>query len=190
MPAPLYLVVLNIGLFAGLAGRAYVLARRSSSVSIAFLWRLAMFPAVVVVIGGIQRLGIQAVRAGWLPEHSLDFLLDSWQIIQSLTVTAIGVITFIGLGRVARRLNQVETVVGDMVDRVSDLDLDVLGLTPRERDVLGVIGESTHIDDRTLSEKLGVSADTAHSHVTSLLKKTKLRDRRDLMVVAFLHKGR
>jgi DNA-binding CsgD family transcriptional regulator len=153
------------------------------------LWRLAVLPIVAVILGGLQRLAVQAVRLGWLPDDLLGFLLEGWQIAQSAVVAAIGIYILVQMRLLAGRLLDVETVVGDMVDRVNSVNLDDLNLTRREREVLSVVGTSSHIDDKTLAEKLGVSSDTAHTHISSLLKKTKLRDRRDLLVVAFLLKA-
>lgn len=183
MPIPL--VLLNLLLFLGLAVYALSVSKAATSGSIRTLWRLAVLPAAAVILGGFQRLAIQASRAGWLP-YELDFFLEEWQIAQSVVVAIIGIYTFLGMRRLASRFLDVETVVGDMVDRVKNAALHDLNLTRREQEVLNVIGTSTQIDDRTLAEKLGVSADTAHTHVSNLLRKTKLRDRRDLIVVAFL----
>lgn len=184
MPIPL--VVFNLLLFVGLGWYVLVVAARAPSASVRLLWRLAVLPIAAIVIGGIQRLAVQAVRVGWLPEETLDLLLDEYQTVQSLVVAAIGIVTFLVVRRLAIRFTDLEVVTGDMVDRVKGIDLDTLRLTRREHDVLEVLGAGTMIDDRTLAEKLMVSPATVHTHVNSLLKKTKLRDRRDLVVVAFL----
>jgi DNA-binding CsgD family transcriptional regulator len=153
------------------------------------LWRLAVLPVAAVVLGGLQRVAIQAVRVGLLSDETFEFLFDGWQFVQSVVVALIGIYTFVSMRRLAARLFDIEIVVGEMVDRVRSVSLEDLKLTAREQEVLNVIGNSAQIDDRSLAEKLGVSPDTVHSHVSSLLKKTKLRDRRDLMVVALLHKA-
>jgi DNA-binding CsgD family transcriptional regulator len=185
---PLVLVVFNTVLFAGLAVYALVVAAPTQSRSVRWLWRLAALPAAAVVAGGLHRIAIHAARMGWLPEQRLEPLLNEWQIVKSLAVTGIGIAAFLGMRRLACRLSDLEWVVGEVLDRARGVDLDALHLTPRERGVLDVIGVSSRIDDRTLAEKLDVSADTVHTHVRALLRKTKLRDRRDLAVVAFLLK--
>lgn len=183
-------VTLNLVLFVALGVYALLISRGSPTNSIRRLWRLSVLPVAAVVLGGVQRLGIHAVRVGWLPGEALAFLLEPWQIVQSGVVAVIGVFTFVGMRRLAGRMFDLEIVVGDMVDRVECVRLEDLQLTPREREVLNVIANSTHIDDKTLSEKLSVSPDTAHSHVSSLLRKTKLRDRRDLIVLGFMLKAK
>ena len=153
------------------------------------LWRLMALPAFAVVVGGIQRLAIQAARVGWLPEGSLEFLLVESQISQSIITAVIGLIMFLGVRRVGRRLADVESVAGAVLDRVTRVDVDSLDLTPRQREVLEVLGGSSLVDNKTLSEKLGVSTETVHTHMSALLRKTKLNDRRDLAVVAYLHRN-
>ena len=188
MPMPL--VVLNIILFGLLGVYALTMAGRSPWRGVRLLWQLLSLPAFAVVVGGLQRLAIQAVRLGWLPEESLEFLLAQYQVAQSLIVAGIGVAMFVGMRRVSHRFSDVESVAGAMMDRITVVDVDSLDLTPREKEVLEVLGGSSLVDNKTLAEKLGVSADTVHSHVGSLLRKSKLSDRRDLAVVAYVYRQR
>ena len=182
---PIYLVALNVLIFTGLGWYVLRVSRTAPTETIYTMWRLAVLPVVAVVLGGLQRVAIQAVRVGWLPDEALELLLEGWQVAQSAIVALIGIYTLIGMKRLADRIFRIQVVIGDMADRVGSMSLEELKLTHREREVLTVIGSSTQIDDRSLSEKLGISPDTAHTHVSSLLKKTKLRDRRDLMVLAY-----
>lgn len=184
------LVAINILLFAGLALYALVVAQRVPAEPARQLWRLLVLPAFAVVVGGLRRLAVQAVQIGWLHEDSLDFLLVEWQIGQSVVVAIIGLATVLGIRRVAHRFARLESVAGAMLDRIKDLSLDSLDLTPRERQVLEVLGASTLVDNKTLAENLGVSTETVHSHISALLRKTKLSDRRDLALVAYLQQSR
>lgn len=183
---PLVLVAFNTGLFAGLAAYALIMAAKTQSRSVRWLWRLGALPAAAVVIGGLHRIAIQSARVGWLPEERLELLLYEWQIVKSLAVALIGIAAFLGMRHLAGRFSDLEWVVGEVLDRAHKVDLDALELTPREREVLDVVGASSQIDDNTLAEKLGVSPGTVHTHIRTLLRKTKLRNRRDLTVVAFL----
>lgn len=187
---PLPLVVVNIVLFAGLGWYALNSASKETAPDVRLLWRLAALPAFALVVGGLQRLAIQAARVGWIPENTLDFLLVEWQVGQSLIVAAIGIAMIVGMRRVAGRFSDVESVAGAMMNRISGIDLESLELTRREMEVLEVLGDSSLVDNKTLAEKLGVSADTVHSHVGSLLRKSKLSDRRDLAVVAYVYRQR
>lgn len=144
----------------------------------------------MVVVGGLHRIVIQAARVGWLAEDKLGVLLHEWQIVKSLATTCIGIAAFLGMRHLAGRISDLEWVVGEVLDRAEKIDLDRLMLTTREHEVLDVIGESALIDDKTLAEKLGLSPATVHTYMRTLLRKTKLHDRRDLTVVAFLLKAR
>ena len=187
---PLALVVANTALFAGLFAYALHMAAKTASRSVRWLWRLAALPAAAVVAGGLHRLAVQAVRVGWLPEETLDLLLVELQVVQSLAVAVLGVAAFVAMRRLTGRFSELEWVIGEVLDRAGAVDLSSLDLTARQHEVLELIGVSTRIDDKSLAEKLGVSPETAHTHVQALLRKTKLRDRRDLVVLAFLVKAR
>lgn len=187
---PLFLVAFNTLLFAGLAAYALVVASRAGSKSVRWLWRVGALPAAAVVVGGLHRIAVQLARRDWLPEERLEVLLNEFQILKSLAVTVIGLAAFVGMRLLAGRLTELEWVVGEVLDRAQKVDLEALALTAREREVLDVIAVSSAIDDKSLAEKLHVSPETAHTHVQRLLRKTKLRDRRDLVVVAFLLKAR
>ena len=183
---PITFILLNLALFTGLGVYALLLARRTSFESIRLLWHLAVLPVAALVVSGLHRLAVQAARVGWLPAEWTDFLLHEWQVAQSLVVTGIALVTFLGMTRLARRLSDVESLAGELVDRVTHVDLDNLTLTPKEWEVLQVIGSNTPIDDKSLAEKLSVAPSTVHSHVLSLMRKTKLRSRRELSVLAYL----
>jgi DNA-binding CsgD family transcriptional regulator len=186
----LVVVAFNTVLYAGLAAYALIVATRTQSWSVRWLWWLVALPAAAVVVGGLHRIAIQSARVGWLPADRLDLLLHEWQIVKSLATAAIGIAAFLGMRHLAGRFSDLEWVVGEVLDRAQKVDLDALELTAREREVLDVISASSRIDDKTLAEKLSVAPGTVHTYVRTLLRKTKLRDRRDLAVVAFLLKTR
>lgn len=183
---PVAFVVFNVALFAGLAVYGIVRATKASTRSLRLLWCLAAIPTVAVVAGGLHRLAVQGALIGWLPEDMLDLLLHEWQIVQSSAVAALGIGAFLVMRHLSRRFSDLEWMVGEVLDRASAVNLDILALTPREREVLEAIRVGRQIDDKTLAEVLWVSPHTAHTHVQSLLRKTKLRDRRDLVALAFL----
>lgn len=65
-----------------------------------------------------------------------------------------------------------------MSDTVTSLDLDGLGVTARERDVLALLGE--RLTNAEIGDRLFISVRTVESHVSSLLTKLGLSNRREL----------
>ena len=65
-----------------------------------------------------------------------------------------------------------------MTDTVTSLDLDGYGVTSRERDVLTLLGE--RLTNAEIGERLFISVRTVESHVSSLLTKLNVANRREL----------
>lgn len=65
-----------------------------------------------------------------------------------------------------------------MSETVTSLDLDGSGVTSRERDVLALLGE--RLTNAEIGERLFISVRTVESHVSSLLTKLELSNRREL----------
>lgn len=182
----LTLVLVNTGLFIGLGVYAAREARRLRGGSVGMLWSIALLPIVAVVLGGAQRIALQAIAFDRLATTYWRFLVETWQATQTLIVGAIGLATFVRMRRLSARMYDVELIAGNLVDRVKAMSFREFHLTNRESEVLHLIGTSEQVDDRTLARKLSISPATVHTHVMRLLKKTKLRDRRDLAVLAVL----
>lgn len=58
-------------------------------------------------------------------------------------------------------------------------------LTPRERDVLALLGEG--LSDKEISSRLGVGKDTVHTHMVNLLGKLGAESRLQALIVAVRH---
>lgn len=67
---------------------------------------------------------------------------------------------------------------GNMSDTVTSLDLDGSGVTSRERDVLALLG--SRLTNAEIGERLFISVRTVESHVSSLLTKLQVGNRREL----------
>ncbi|HZE37314.1 MAG TPA: response regulator transcription factor [Stackebrandtia sp.] len=65
--------------------------------------------------------------------------------------------------------------------QVREVDLDVL--TPREREVLGLIGRG--MSNEEISTELNISHTTAKTHVSRTMTKLRARDRAQLVVAAY-----
>lgn len=85
------------------------------------------------------------------------------------------------------QLVRLEVVAGSVLRRVSRVE--PVHLTPKEAEVLRLLGEASRIDDASLADDLCLSRATVHSHISSLLRKTSLHDRRDLAAYAQLRRG-
>ncbi len=109
----------------------------------------------------------------------------NWQLLQSLVVGVLAVTAFLSVKKVAAAMVASERVAGSILDRVSHVDSKSLELSKREREVLATIGTG-RITDAELSESLHISASTVQTHIKSLLRKTGLKSRQDLIAVAHI----
>lgn len=75
-----------------------------------------------------------------------------------------------------------------MTDTVMSLDLDGSGVTSRERDVLALLGE--RLTNAEIGDRLFISVRTVESHVSSLLTKLNLTNRRELSGLALTARRR
>lgn len=76
-----------------------------------------------------------------------------------------------------------EHVIGMLVDAfVGAIPLGVPVVTPREREVLGLLAEG--LPNRAVASRLGISTRTAQKHVENLFKKFNVHERRELIGVA------
>lgn len=179
------LVTLNAAAFIALLFSAIRLRRRSHSAQVRRLWAIVALTAAALVLGASQRLVLQAGAAGWIPEAAVVDAVEGWQFVQSAGVAALVIAIFTSVRRLARDVGASEAIAGSLLERVEHVDPDRLDLTPRELEVLSEIGAG-RITDAELSESLHISVSTVQSHVKSLLRKTKLSRRQDLIAVAGL----
>lgn len=182
-------VATNIVLFGALAGWAALAARRETSERIRPLLWVTAAVATAFVLSALTRLVLVAVRLELVPGR-LDRLVGSeWVLVQALVATALGLVAWRVLRRVGASLSRADRVASTLSEALLDgLDLDDVALTPREREVLDLITAGTS-SDRAIAEELVISPATAGTHVRNLLKKTGLRDRRELALLAIASDG-
>lgn len=138
-----------------------------------------------LVLGSLQRLVLQAEAVGWLSPPSQTAAIEDWQILQSLVVAGLAIGVFVIVRGLARSIAASERIAGSILDRVSHIDPSDLDLTQREHEVLATIGTGL-VTDSDLSTALHISPSTVQTHVKSLLRKTGLNRRQDLIGVAYL----
>ena len=176
-------VIVNLLLFSVLLVYAVPLQRRWRSTSMGFVATALVLVAGTVLVASIQRLGVQAARAGLVPAVWEDFFLTAYQVVLSLIGTAAGVYALTRLRSGIRRLEDGERMLSVLTENVP-VDIDVSGwrLTERESQVLRTI-VSGRTSDEQIAEALFISTATAATHVRNILRKTGLSSRMDLMLV-------
>lgn len=181
----LALVVVNSLAFLALLTLSVRIGHRERYVWVRRLWMIIALACGALVLGSLQRLILQAVSVGWLPTSAAEAATGDLQIIQSLVILILIVAAFVTLKKLADSMNASERLTVSLLDRVRHVDPVSLHLTNRESEVLALIGEGATTDSE-LSAELHISASTVQSHVKSLLKKTELKRRNDLVAVAIL----
>lgn len=177
------LILINALLFAALGLRAYSLGRRAESPYMRALAWVIGAACAAFVIGAAQRLAVQAVTAGWLPDIGLSDVTTTWQLVQSLAALAIAIAGFWALSRTWGAMGLSEQVASTLAGRLPDVDLESCDLTAREREVVDVIRTGA-LSDREIAEKLFIAPTTAATHVKRILRKTGLSSRRDLLLLS------
>lgn len=179
------LVVVNSLAFLALLITSLRLRSREKYIWVRRLWTVVAFACGALVLGSIQRVALQAVAVGWLPESASATLTGDLQLTQSTVVLALLVWVFVIVKRLADSIEASERLTGSLLERVRHVDPKSLHLTNREREVLALIGQGVTTDS-ALAEELHVSSSTVQSHVKSLLRKTELHSRVDLIALAIL----
>lgn len=181
----LILVVINSTAFLALTIMSIWLRRREKHTWVRRLWVIIALVCGALVVGSFQRIAIQVVAVGWLPESVGEAFTSDLQLIQSLVVLIFVLAAFVTMRRLADMMENSERLTVSLLDRVRHVDPESLHLTNRESEVLALIGEGVTTDSR-LAAELHISASTVQSHVKSLLRKTDLNSRTDLVAVAIL----
>jgi len=137
--------------------------------------RLADVRVVVLTNYGLDEYVFDALRAG-----ASGFLVkdtEPEEIVQALRVVADGD-ALLSPG-ITRRL--ISEFVARPAEVVSAATLDAL--TAREREVVALVGNGLNNDE--IAERLVVSPTTAKTHVSRAMTKTGVRDRAQLVVLAY-----
>ena len=130
-------VFVNIVLFGVLLAYALRLQRRWQSASIRFIATALVLVAGTFLVASVQRLGIQASRAGIVAEEWENFFLTDYQVLLSLIGTVAGVYAITRLRIGIRHLERSERMLGVLTDKVPvDLSKADWNLTARETEAL------------------------------------------------------
>jgi DNA-binding CsgD family transcriptional regulator len=176
-------VFVNGVLFALLFGYAWRLRRRWQSTSVVYVATALVLVAGTLLVSSIQRLGIHAARAELVPSEWEDFFLSGFQIVLSLVGTATGAYAVTRLRAALQRIEEAERMVSVLTEgALLDVRVSDWGLTARELQVLETI-VAGRTSDEQIAETLFIAASTAATHVRNILRKARLSNRMDLMLV-------
>ncbi|HVL98192.1 MAG TPA: helix-turn-helix transcriptional regulator [Egibacteraceae bacterium] len=177
-------LVLNMMLFVLLGSWGIVQWMRCASAPLRQLGLLVAVVCAAFVLGSVQRLALQAYRLEVISPGVGDLLLADLQLVKSMAATGLAGAGFALVYRVRRSLGRVDRMVAGLTDRVAlPKGLDELRLTPRELEVLALIGGGWTTDEE-IAAQIGVSPATSRTHVRNLLRKAGLRSRRELILLA------
>jgi DNA-binding CsgD family transcriptional regulator len=157
-------------------------------------WRSSAGPFRAVSIGGaaicilvgttsMQHLLILAVRQGLVPARLDHLVLGPWVVVRATVAVLVGALAIVLTLRHWNHLGRAHTIVDVLTQRVpSEAAARQAGLSSREGEVLGLIREGI-LTDEDIAQTLHISRATAATHVQNILRKTKLHNRRDLMLL-------
>lgn len=133
----------------------------------------------------MQRLGLQAHRAGFLSDEGLSRVLFEWQFAKSVVVSLFGIVAASCYLRTVHLVRDGELIVAALADGGSRRSPkpSTWGLTPRESEVLDLIGRGV-LEDSAIAEALTISPHTARTHVRNILSKSGLTSRRQLILAS------
>jgi hypothetical protein len=134
----LALLVVNTLAFLALLIMSIRFGRREKYAWVSRLWTIVAFACGALVLGSIQRLALQAVALGWLPESASETLTGDLQLIQSVVVLALLVGVFVIVNKLADSMEASERVSASLLERVRHIDPKGLHLTNRESEVLAL----------------------------------------------------
>lgn len=185
MATALFAIVLgNALIFGALGGVAVRAGMTELSPRIRLLsWAFGAVCAAFL-LSALTRLALIAVSAEWLSGNVGDFLESGWVLVQSICVMALGIGSAYVIIKVGAPMRRAERIAGALVDQLPfSTPIAELGLTKREHEVLEVM-LSGIVSDKDIAEALFISPATAGTHVRNILRKTGLKSRRDLALIA------
>ncbi|MDH3754707.1 MAG: LuxR C-terminal-related transcriptional regulator [Acidimicrobiia bacterium] len=136
------------------------------------------------VVASVQDIGFQATELGWISESVGRHFVGRVQA--ALVVGGLAVLAPVMwiLRKLTAEFAVHEALADSLVNRLpAGLTAESAGLTPREIEVVSAIGDGS-VSDREIAEKLTVSPATAATHVRNIMRKTGIKRRGDLALLA------
>ncbi len=166
------------------AVQAFRMAKRIETRFARLQASIVILLCVAGVIASLQDIGVQATRLGWLTDE-----VGRWFVGRIHAVLVVGglfviVPVLVILRRLTVEFAQTESVTDALTNRLPDgVTMESAGLTPREIEVVTAIAAGK-VSDQQLADHLFISASTAATHVRNIMKKTDIRRRTDLTLLA------
>jgi DNA-binding CsgD family transcriptional regulator len=136
------------------------------------------------VVASVQDIGFQMTRLGWLSESVGVRFVTSIQALLVIGGFFFLVPVLLILRLLTKEFARVEALSDVLVNRLPPgVTIESAGLTRREIEVVGMVGAG-YVSDREIAEQLTVSASTAATHVRNIMRKTGIRRRDDLALLA------
>ncbi len=136
------------------------------------------------IVAGTQRLGLQAVEAGLLPDAARTFLLDIWQVVLVVLGSVFAWYALARCRHAFRMLDQNQRLVTVLTERIPLAGaISEWGLTARELQVVELLADGV-LSDAEIAEQLYIAPSTAATHVRNILRKAGAHNRREIMLIA------
>lgn len=179
-------ITANTVIFGWLAVNALLRARKSSGPGIRRLHVAAGAASAAVAVGGIQRVALQSVVIGWLPEDALGIILERLALAQALVVALLAATAWRLLRAVRERATTSDSILAAFGEEAHPVDWAAVKLTSRQAEVLEVMAGGVLADSR-IAEALDISIETVRSHVKAIFKATGSTSRIELVVAYHQH---
>lgn len=180
----LVLALVNDVLFAVLGIQSLSLAQRVPTPRARTQAYLVALVCGAFVVASTQRVGLQLVEIGILDPSRRELLTGSLQLVTGVGALVLIVPALWMLRRLTAMFARSDRFVTVLMGQVAlDASVSDAGLTARELEVLQHVAEGV-LTDSDLAEALYVSPSTAATHVRNIMKKTGVRRRHELMLLA------
>ena len=180
----LALGIVNALLFGYVGVRSWLLARRIPTPRARTQAYLLALVCAAFVLAGMLRIGLQLVDVGALTESVRETILDAVQLATSLGALVIVLPALWMLRNLTKVFAQSDRFVRVLTDRViMDASVSDAGLTARELEVLETLAQGV-VTDADLADALYISPATAATHVRNIMRKTGVRRRHELILLA------
>lgn len=184
---PGFLLVMTLvtdALLIVVAVQAFRMARRIETRFARLQASMVILLCAAGVVASLQDIGVQATRLGWLSDEVGRWFVGRIHAVIVVTGLFVVVPVLVILRKLTVEFAQAESVTDALINRLPDgVTIESAGLTPREIEVVNAIAAG-NVSDQQLADHLFISASTAATHVRNIMRKTEIKRRTDLTLLA------